>query len=63
MIVNVIASRLATQAKAKSLVSIKLLLQPNIQFLKFLLNHCTIIYYPFHNFVTWVTIDYSPISV
>jgi hypothetical protein len=39
-------------AKAKSLVSVKLLSQPSIQFLKFfLLNHWTIIYYLFLNFV------------
>jgi hypothetical protein len=28
-----------------------------------LLNHCTIICYPFHNFVRWITIVYSPIRV
>jgi hypothetical protein len=39
MIVKVIASRLATIAKDKSLGLVKLLSQLNIQFLKFLLNH------------------------
>jgi hypothetical protein len=48
--VKVIASRSATIAKVKSLVSVKLLSQPNIQFLKFfLLNHWTAICSPFHN--------------
>jgi hypothetical protein len=37
MSVKVIASRSATIAKFKSLVSVKLLSQPNIQFLKFFL--------------------------
>jgi hypothetical protein len=59
MSVKVIASRSETIAKVKSLVSVKLLSQPNIQFLKFfLLNRWTTIYYPFHNFVRWVTIVY-----
>jgi hypothetical protein len=50
--------------KVKSLVSVKLLSQRNIQFLKFFLfNHWTIICYPFHNFVRWVTIVCSPIRV
>jgi hypothetical protein len=64
MSVKVTASRSATIAKAKSLVSVKLLSQPNIQFLKFfLLNRWTTICYPFHNFVRWVIIVYSPIRV
>jgi hypothetical protein len=50
-------------SQVKSLVSAKLLSQQNIQFLKFLLNYWTIIYYPFHNFVRWVTIVCSPIRV
>jgi hypothetical protein len=53
-----------TIAKVKSLVSVKLLSQWNIQFLKFfLLNRWTIICYPFHNFVRGVTIVCSPIRV
>jgi hypothetical protein len=60
---KVIASRLATITKAKSLVSIKLLLQPNIQFLKFLLNRWTIICYLFYNFVRCVIIACLPIRV
>jgi hypothetical protein len=51
-------------AKFKSLVSVKLLSQRNIQFLKFfLLDRWTIIYYPFHKFVRCVTIVCSPIRV
>jgi hypothetical protein len=62
--VKVIASRSATIAKVKSLISVKLLSQRNIQFLKFfLLNHLTIICYPFHDFVRWVIIVYSLIRV
>jgi hypothetical protein len=62
--VKVIASRSATIAKAKSLVSVKLLLLPNIQFLKlFLLNRWTIICCSFHSFVRWVTIICSSIRV
>jgi hypothetical protein len=46
--VKVIASRSATIAKIKSLVSVKLLSQRNIQFLKFfLLNHWITICYLF----------------
>jgi hypothetical protein len=55
--VKVIASHSVTIAKVKSLVSVKLLSQQNIQFLKFfLLNRWTTIYYSFHNFVRGVTI-------
>jgi hypothetical protein len=62
--VKLIASCLATIAKVKSLVSVKLLSQRNIQFLKFFFLNCwTIICYPFHNFVRDVTIVYSPIRV
>jgi hypothetical protein len=61
--VKVMTSHLATIAKAKSLVSVKLLLLPSIQFLKFLLNHWTTIYCPFYSFVRWVTIICSPIRV
>jgi hypothetical protein len=58
------SSRSVTIAKVKSLVSVKLLSQPNIQFLKFLLSNLwTIICYPFHNFVRCVTIICSPIKV
>jgi hypothetical protein len=61
---KVIASHSMTIAKVKSLVSVKLLSQQNIQFLKFfLLNYWTIICYLFHNFVRGVTIICSPISV
>jgi hypothetical protein len=31
--------------------------------LKFLFNHWTIVYYPFHNFVRWDAIVCSPIRV
>jgi hypothetical protein len=62
--VKVIASRSVTIAKAKSLVSVKLLLLPNIQFLIFfVLNRWTTICYLFHNFVRWVIIVCSPIRV
>jgi hypothetical protein len=62
--VKVIASHLVIIAKVKSLVSVKLLSQPNIQFLKlFLLNRWTIICYLFHHFVRWVTIVCSSIQV
>jgi hypothetical protein len=45
-------SRSATIVEDKSLVLIKLLSQPNIQFLKFFLsNYWTIICYPFLKFV------------
>jgi hypothetical protein len=61
---KVIASRSVTIANVKYLVLVKLLSQPNIQFLKFfLLNHWTTIYYPFHNFVGCVTIIYSSIRM
>jgi hypothetical protein len=63
MSVKVIASHSATIAKVKALVSLKLLSQPNIQFLKFLLNRWTTICYPFHNFVRWVIIVCSPIKM
>jgi hypothetical protein len=59
-----IASCSVTIAKTKSLVSVKLLLQMNIQFLKFfLLNHWTTICYLFYNFVRWVIIACSLIRV
>jgi hypothetical protein len=62
--VKVITSRSAIIAKVKSLVSVKLLSQHNIQFLKFfLLNHWTTICYLFHNFVRGVTIVCSLIRV
>jgi hypothetical protein len=52
MSVKVIASHLTTIAKVKSLVLVKLLSQPNIQFFKFfLLNLRTAICYLFHNFM------------
>jgi hypothetical protein len=61
---KMIASRSVTIAKVKSLVSVKLLSQRNIQFLKFfLLNSWTTICYLFHNFMRWVIIVYSPIRV
>jgi hypothetical protein len=61
--VKVIASRSVTIAKVKSLVLVKLLSQPNIQFLKFLSNLWTIICYLFHKIVRWVIIICSPIMV
>jgi hypothetical protein len=62
--VKVIASRSAIIDKFESLVSVKLLSQQNIQFLKFfLLNRWTIICYPFYNFMRWVTMVCSPIRV
>jgi hypothetical protein len=55
---------LVTIVKVKSLVSVKLLSQLNIQFLKFFLLNCwTIIYCLFHNFVRWVIIVCSSIRV
>jgi hypothetical protein len=64
MIVKVIASCSTTIAKVKSLVSVRLLLQSNIQFLNFfLLNHWNTICYLFHNFMRWVTIACSLIRV
>jgi hypothetical protein len=49
-------------SKAKFLGLVKLLSQLNILFLKFFLLNCwTIIGYPFHGFVRWVTIIFSPI--
>jgi hypothetical protein len=62
--VKVIASHSAAIARVKSLVSVKLLSQRNIQFLMFfLLNHWTTICYLFHNFVRGVTIVCSVIRV
>jgi hypothetical protein len=58
------ASHSTTIAKDKSLGLVKLLSQPNIQFLKFfLLNRWTTICYPFRIFVRWVTIVCSLIRV
>jgi hypothetical protein len=64
MSVKMIASRSATIAKAKFFVSVKLLLLPNIQFLKFfLLSRWTTIYCLFPHFVRRVTIICSPMRV
>jgi hypothetical protein len=55
--VKVIPSHSTTTVKVKSLVSVKLLSQRNIQFLKFFLLNCwTTICCLFYNFVRWVTI-------
>jgi hypothetical protein len=59
-----IVSHSTTIVKAKFFVSVKLPLQPNIQFLNFfLLSRWTIIYCLFHSFMGRAIIVCSPLRV